>query len=602
MGSPIETFGRYKRTLPHHKRRQLVWRLRFLWRTHVVGRKARMPRHAPEWNAECMDRIAEFSRQYTNSVGISARFLRVLEDQELLLLNYPVGIGEGIPWHTNVASELWRYHLHYMEWCRWVALNPEGGAEAKEQVRGWLLDWQSKNPVCGDTAWDPFVVTQRLISWSQIQSVQRYDDEILARSFLQQVQYLSKNLEQDILGNHLLKNLIALVVAGSLVDMNIRDKALPLLESELAEQILGDGGHFERSPMYHLQLLEELLLARAVLEESPAFLEKTLKKMTAFAAQVRHPDGDIALFNDAARDTARPADKLVNFSRRLLKLPLKEHSKESIALADSGFYIMTPGTEKSRMIVRAGEHGPSYQLGHAHSDLLSYELSMDGKRLVVDSGVQGYGDDPFRGYCRSTRAHNTVCVNGMEQLEAWGVFRVGNRSKAAVLDFKPASYGHYFYGEHRAFAPYIHRRRIHCDRLGLWFVIDEIEGPGKIKAESFIHLHPLWTLASRRGYYSIRITDTQYRIFPFGGAVGSLCRGQKEPEQQGWYCPEFGKSQQSWCLTLSAEGESRIRFGYAIVPVAGNIHNKHELAMYMGALDKEHGFEPVSISAASDEE
>ena len=36
-------------------------------------------------------------------------------------------------------------------------------------------------------------------------------------------------------------------------------KGLNIIKNELSEQILDDGGHFERSPMYHALLLEDLL-------------------------------------------------------------------------------------------------------------------------------------------------------------------------------------------------------------------------------------------------------------------------------------------------------------------------------------------------------
>jgi uncharacterized heparinase superfamily protein len=54
--------------------------------------------------------------------------------------------------------------------------------------------------------------------------------------------------------------------------------------------------------------------------------------------------------------------------------------------------------------------GPDYQPGHAHADTLSFELSLFGQRLLVNSGTSEYEISPVRQYERSTKAHNTVVL------------------------------------------------------------------------------------------------------------------------------------------------------------------------------------------------
>lgn len=72
----------------------------------------------------------------------------------------------------------------------------------------------------------------------------------------------------------------------------------------------------------------------------------------------------------------------------------------------------------------AGEPGPSYMLGHAHCDALSYELSVGGEPAVANCGAYAY-QTPLRPWFRSTAAHNTAVVGGEEQLECWAEHRVG---------------------------------------------------------------------------------------------------------------------------------------------------------------------------------
>jgi uncharacterized heparinase superfamily protein len=73
--------------------------------------------------------------------------------------------------------------------------------------------------------------------------------------------------------------------------------------------------------------------------------------------------------------------------------------------------------------------GPDYQPGHTHCDTLSYELCVAGQRVVVDAGTHSYGLDEWRDLARRTSSHNTVQLDGCEQSEIWGAFRVGRRAR-----------------------------------------------------------------------------------------------------------------------------------------------------------------------------
>jgi hypothetical protein len=66
------------------------------------------------------------------------------------------------------------------------------------------------------------------------------------------------------------------------------------------------------------------------------------------------------------------------------------------------------------MIIDCDAVSPSYQPGHTHCDMLSYELALDGRPVFVDTGVYDYEPSAERAWSRSTRAHNTVGVDGAE--------------------------------------------------------------------------------------------------------------------------------------------------------------------------------------------
>ncbi|WP_386117862.1 heparinase II/III family protein [Thiohalocapsa marina] len=131
-------------------------------------------------------------------------------------------------------------------------------------------------------------------------------------SLATQARWLRKRLEHHLLGNHLFANAKALIFAGAFFEGAEAECWLALgqrlLRRELNEQILADGGHFERSPMYHAILLEDVLDVLNLAGVYPGVLDDALLAlcrvkavaMLDWLAAMTHPDGEISFFNDAA--------------------------------------------------------------------------------------------------------------------------------------------------------------------------------------------------------------------------------------------------------------------------------------------------------------
>ena len=75
-----------------------------------------------------------------------------------------------------------------------------------------------------------------------------------------------------------------------------------------------------------------------------------------------------------------------------------------------------------------------YNPGHAHADTLSFELSIHGKRALVNSGISTYEVNKERSWQRGTSAHNTVSIDNKDSSEVWSSFRVARRAK--IFDLK----------------------------------------------------------------------------------------------------------------------------------------------------------------------
>jgi hypothetical protein len=146
-----------------------------------------------------------------------------------------------------------------------------------------------------------------------------------------------------------------------------------------------------------------------------------------------------------------------------------------------------------RAVIRVGPHGPDHQLGHAHADLLSFDLSLGAQRLVTDTGTGMYAAGPARDRLRATAAHNTVQLDGAELLEAWSSFRSGRRGRARCEARGETAGFAWIHGSHDGWrwldgAPVHHRLLAVGAEAAL--VVDVVLGGGAHRFESRLHLHP----------------------------------------------------------------------------------------------------------------
>ena len=180
--------------------------------------------------------------------------------------------------------------------------------------------------------------------------------------------------------------------------------------------------------MYHALILEDLLdllnLAGAVsgdpgtagrrltadqgrsLVEAVCAWRETVQRMRVWLAALCHPDGEIALFNDAAFGIAPAPAELDAYARRLALGEVAPPAEGITCLEPSGYVRLALGPAVA--LLDCAPIGPDYLPGHAHADTLTFELSLRGRRLVVDSGTDRYGEGAERLRQRGTAAHNTV--------------------------------------------------------------------------------------------------------------------------------------------------------------------------------------------------
>ena len=165
-------------------------------------------------------------------------------------------------WAQAGAPALWRFHLHYWDWAWGLTAQP-----LRADARAWFAAlWRSWHaavtPGQGD-AWHPYPAALRAWSFCGVHrdlvAGSDTEDRFIA-SLSAHAGFLRRHLETDVGGNHLIKNLKALAgLAVFFADEELLDQALDRLTRQLAVQVLPDGGHFERAPAYHCQVLGDLI-------------------------------------------------------------------------------------------------------------------------------------------------------------------------------------------------------------------------------------------------------------------------------------------------------------------------------------------------------
>ena len=474
--------------------------------------------------------------------------------------NRSESVGFPPDWNGSGPPRLWRYHLHYHEFL-W--------ALPFEQARDVVTDWIARHPRGTDrVGWEPYPTSLRITNWcacffGRHRSRTLADREFHAalwRSVHEQAQHLTRNLERHLLGNHLLENAVALALAGSCFDHGVARgwlrKGRALLARELGEQILGDGGHIERSPMYQCRVLYVLLLLRATrVPELCALAARHLDAVAEALAAQTHPDGGIALLNDSAFGVHPDPGRLAREAGAPPPAP------GAFALPESGYYgARTRGGHY--VVCDAGPVGPDYQPGHGHADLFSFELSLDGARVVVDSGVSTYEAGPLRDYCRSTRAHNTVEIEGRDQVELWGAFRVGRRCRPREVVWTPREGAFELSARHDGYRAQqgrpTHARTFRWRDAGVLEIDDRIDATRPVRSVARLHFHPHCRLGPPDGgVCTIGLPGGRARV-AWSGWDAAV-------REESFYCPEFGVARRNPCLALATTA-ARVRGAIRVEP------------------------------------
>ena len=329
-------------------------------------------------------------------------------------------------WQAAGAPLLWRFHLYYWDWA-WAFTRgiPDGRILFAEIWESWHVAVAlGRGP-----AWHPYPAALRawsfcgiyraLVCGSRIEDAFRGELAALTG-------FLRRNLEKDVGGNHLIKNLKALAgLAVFFDDEALLTRTLSQLARQIRIQVLPDGGHYERSPAYHCQVLGDLIdlagLLRGAGRTEPEGLAEAIAAMRGWLGALLTPSGDVPILNDGFPVDPRLLERLAASPPPACALHVLPDT--GLAKAAAGGWLV---------LADVGPPCPRELPAHAHADTLGCLVYLDGEPLLIDTGTSTYAPGAQRDYERSTAAHNTLEVDQRNSTEVWGAFRAGRRAR--VLD------------------------------------------------------------------------------------------------------------------------------------------------------------------------
>lgn len=442
----LAKLGLYLNTASHLKPSQVGYRIHRKLRGKTPLKRGYVPN--PGASRAGISRVPPLSELDFDPVFLCRFDCDALLAGELTLLHVTERVDWSLDsWRAESQKPLWRFNMHYCEYLlplakRFIDTGDDRYLDAAKMiVRAWI----EGNPRSrGGPGWDSYTVSMRIVWWlafyGELSETLECDREfvgVMNASLVEQYVSLSEHLEKDLLANHYLENLKALVIlAAYFADDETLDIALPQLEAQIEEQVLPDGVHYELSPMYQKIVLEDLLRVAACLRacaRPSEVIEARLKPMCDFVFSMELGANRTPLFNDSGDNVARSVDALLRCAKARFGIVAEYRG----SFPDAGYYLLEGkcAGHAVKVIFDAGGTCPPYAMGHMHCDELSLECFIDGKPLVVNCGTYAY-QGPERPWFRSSEASSAVQIDGREQHECWGGFRTARygRGTSAVFD------------------------------------------------------------------------------------------------------------------------------------------------------------------------
>lgn len=495
-------------------------------------------------------------------------------------------------------------HQHFQVLGAATALT--GDTAYADELADQLVSWIDQNPTGIGIHWRESVEQAfRVLAWlwalPLVLHAPRFTPEIclrILRSLVAQTRHIASNLSIYSSPNtHLLGEALALFVVGTVLPelgaaAGWRTRGCALLEREIDRQVGDDGFYREASTYYHSYTVEFYILALVVAERNgvalaPAVRMRLERMLEALAWLVR-PDGTLPNVGDTdgGRTLRLGAANLLRVNELLASgaaLTGRAELRAGLpATGEEAAWLWPDGRERVQRLEpaappRGSRDFPVARLavdrrqvdgderwaffdggdlgmmsgGHGHAGCLGVGFYAHGRPLVVDRGTGVYNvAAAWRRYFRTTRAHSTVVVDGVDQAEPALPFNWATRYASRLVRHLVTGDYTVVTGEHdgyrRLSAPVVHRRTLLSVGGEYWACVDRFTGAGTHSAEFLFHLAPDLEIerASTELFAAPPLTDRGLLLAQagFDNAHTRVVMGAMDPIQ-GWHSDNYGARQ-----------------------------------------------------------
>jgi uncharacterized heparinase superfamily protein len=312
-------------------------------------------------------------------------------------------------WFPPAAGSEWLAAWHGFGWLSDLIA---AGTNAREAAVELVQSWLDEDVAWHAVVWRSDVLATRLFAWvSHFDDLAGRDrDPALRRGLLaslaSQLRHLARTASWELDGAARIRALKGLIAGmAALRGSNVRPaKALKALEREMPGQVFPDGGHLSRSPSLQLRVLQDLIDIRSVLRaaqiETPGAVQDAIGRMAPMLRLFRHGDRRLALFNDSLEEDGVLIDLVLTRSETKGRAPM--HAP------DSGFERLQ--ANNSLVVVDTGKPPPAGFNEHAHAGALSFEMSHERERIIVNCGAYRGPKPNWWRVARASAAHSVLVV------------------------------------------------------------------------------------------------------------------------------------------------------------------------------------------------
>jgi asparagine synthase (glutamine-hydrolysing) len=477
---------------------------------------------------------------------------------------------------------------HAYQMARAAAFQPESAPVLAAGLFGQIEDFRTHNPFGTGVHWQSSQeIAVRLWAWLFALSTFRalgYPGPDIGRDLYEGALHVARHIEYAryaVYNNHLLSEALCLYLAGTLLPRvpeaaRWRSEGLAILTDQAGVQVYPDGGYIQNSHNYHRFAMQVYLLAWIFENRHgtpPPQWRSAMERSLDFLYAHQNP-GDGSLPNYGANDGALPlvlstcdyadfrstlqALSIATRGERIyapgpwdeetawllgpdsLPAPQRDAKRVSLSFAHSGYHVLRGFKPANFAAFRCGTILDRF----SQIDMLHLDVWWRGHNVLADPGSYLYnGPEEWHDHFLCTESHNTVQVDGRDQMLHFRKFKCLYWTRAKLLRFEDNVDWTLCEGEHYGYQRHpgrcVHRRSVLFLKDDLWVVVDRVEGSGTHR----VRLHwlggdfPYRPRADGQASLQLETPDGPFYLAIVNAAgrplSGEIVAGQDEPPR-GW--------------------------------------------------------------------